>query len=169
MLDLVLLRHGRACAFQGGITDEERHLTDDGIRTFTLAAQGLAQRLSPPVVIISSPYLRARQTARILREELAEVDLDSCLEESDSRLVPEGRELEAAEMALIKASDMGSGTLLLVSHMPMVGRLAGHFLNTPAPSMATGEACSIDLTGERATLNWRLTEAEASIINRTNQ
>ena len=163
MLDLVIIRHGRAAPARGGLPDEDRPLSEEGTDRFQAAARGLSRLLAPPVEIISSPYLRARQTARILREALAEVEKDSILAESDSRLVPGGPEGEIARLALDRALT-AQGTLLLVSHMPMVGRLAGRLLGARPLALATGEACAIRLDGDHGILTWKLPEVAAAMI-----
>ena len=51
-----------------GVADAERPLTPRGRRRFARAARGLAGLVPRPDVLLSSPWLRARQTAEILAE-----------------------------------------------------------------------------------------------------
>jgi phosphohistidine phosphatase len=46
--------------------DADRPLTANGVQTFTAAARGLARLLPAPDVLLSSPALRARQTAALI-------------------------------------------------------------------------------------------------------
>jgi phosphohistidine phosphatase len=64
---LLLVRHGIAAPLGGGIArDEERPLTASGVRRLRQVAAGLVQVAPRPRAILSSPLLRARQTADIL-------------------------------------------------------------------------------------------------------
>ena len=60
---LVLLRHGIAEERSSTKTDDERELTDDGHRRMKEIARGLARLLPKAEAIVSSPLVRARQTA----------------------------------------------------------------------------------------------------------
>jgi phosphohistidine phosphatase len=69
-MDLYIVRHAIAvdhgdAAFPN---DDERPLTPEGIHKFRLASRGLAELGVKPKRIVSSPLLRARQTAEILRD-----------------------------------------------------------------------------------------------------
>ena len=69
---LYLCRHAAAEDARADLRDEERALTPEGIAKFRKAAKGFCA-LEPDVThIVTSPLLRARQTAEILFEALAE-------------------------------------------------------------------------------------------------
>lgn len=71
-MDLYLIRHGHAEPFGFSVaSDAERPLTDEGRDRLNRAAPLMRARGIAPAVILSSPYLRARQTAELLREVLA--------------------------------------------------------------------------------------------------
>lgn len=63
---LLVVRHAIAVP-RGtpGIRDEERPLTPEGESRFREAAKGLARVVDRPDAILTSPWLRARQTAAI--------------------------------------------------------------------------------------------------------
>lgn len=63
---LILIRHAIAME-RGtpGLADDERPLTARGRRRFRSAARGLARLLPPPDRILTSPLVRAAQTARL--------------------------------------------------------------------------------------------------------
>ena len=69
-MDLYLVRH--AIAVERGDPaypwDDDRPLTPEGIHKFRLAARGLEKLEVRPDRILSSPLIRARQTAEILRD-----------------------------------------------------------------------------------------------------
>jgi phosphohistidine phosphatase len=65
-MELLVVRHGIAVDHgTPGLSDAERPLTEEGERKFKEAARGLACLLPPPDVLLSSPLVRARQTADI--------------------------------------------------------------------------------------------------------
>jgi len=72
-MDLYLVRHAIAADRGEGAfpNDDERPLTPEGIHKFRLAARGLSELGMKPGRIVSSPLLRAKQTAEILRDAVA--------------------------------------------------------------------------------------------------
>lgn len=68
-MQVLIVRH--AIALPRGapdVADAERPLTPRGRRRFASAARGLARLVPRPDVLLSSPWLRARQTAEVLAE-----------------------------------------------------------------------------------------------------
>jgi phosphohistidine phosphatase len=61
---LLVIRHAHAAPQTPQLQDADRPLTAEGERRFRAAARGLAQRVTPDV-LLTSPLLRARQTAAI--------------------------------------------------------------------------------------------------------
>lgn len=110
---LWLLRHGEAEAHAR--TDAERPLTSRGRAQVLQAAEQLRQE--PLQSILVSPYVRAQQTAIVLRDAL---DFRGAWHTvpwltPDSELREVLQQLERFEQ----------GPLLLVTHQPLVGALAG--------------------------------------------
>ena len=70
-MKLLLVRHGIALpSGTPGVPDAERALTSRGVKRFRRAAKGLA-RISPRLgAVLTSPLVRARQTAVILADAL---------------------------------------------------------------------------------------------------
>ncbi len=69
-MKLYIVRH--AIAFPHGtpdMPDDERPLTEEGIQKMRQAAAGLRSLEYVPELILTSPLIRARQTADILLEE----------------------------------------------------------------------------------------------------
>lgn len=124
-MDLIIFRHGIAEDQSPDGTDAARALTPEGLRKTQEAAAGLATIIQPPQVILTSPKVRAKQTAAILgrvfkvepRDEpaLADESLDDIL---------------AAIVALREER------VVLVGHEPTLSRLIYRLVTGRAP--ATG-------------------------------
>jgi phosphohistidine phosphatase len=71
-MQLYIVRHGIAIDREDPKcpADPERFLTDEGIEKTRQVAKGVAEVGAVPDLMISSPYLRAWQTAEIFAEEL---------------------------------------------------------------------------------------------------
>jgi phosphohistidine phosphatase len=70
-MEVIFFRHGIAVdQEEWGGDDEDRPLTKAGAGSTKLAAQGLRTLKVQPDVILSSPLVRARQTAEIVQEAL---------------------------------------------------------------------------------------------------
>lgn len=117
MVKLWLLRHGEA--EPNARSDAQRNLTEHGRRQVREAAAHLQGQALQAVLV--SPYVRAQQTADLLCEELAfsgsRVTVSWLTPESDLRHT-------LRELAAYSVDD-----LLLVTHQPLVGNLAGLLLH----------------------------------------
>lgn len=113
---LLIMRHGEAAP---GRPDPERVLTARGRREVARMGDWLAGRDDLPAAhlrLLASPYVRARQTAELVAESLG------CKVEILSILTPDDPPAAVVDWLLEQA---GQGPLMLVSHMPLVGALAG--------------------------------------------
>jgi phosphohistidine phosphatase len=77
MSTLYLVRHAAAEDRSTDQSDEDRALTSEGVRKFRQAARGIVRilREHPPELILTSPLLRARQTAELLAEAFDDVKI----------------------------------------------------------------------------------------------
>jgi phosphohistidine phosphatase len=112
-MKLWILRHGEAQ--NRARTDAERELTDNGrAEVLSSAATLMGQPLR---WIIASPYVRAQQTAELVRQALgfseAVVTVPWLTPDSDPRKVLDNLDLYASD------------NVLVVSHQPLVGSLIG--------------------------------------------
>lgn len=143
-MELYLLRHGDAVdRLTGGYArDEDRPLTDQGKREARAAALALRALDARIAQVISSPLVRAVQTARIVAE-IIEPTRGHTIEHT---LAPGGApEAIAASLDTNGADD----ALLLVGHMPDLGELAGWLAwNEPLATLPfrTGGLCRITAT-----------------------
>lgn len=122
---LVLLRHGNAERPTPDGTDEVRALTARGERQARHIAGLFQQRgwMGQGVRIVSSPLVRAEQTARIVAGALrVEVEIDN-------RLSTHADMPEQIESAIEHAT--AQGVLVLVGHNPTLSLLAHALLESP--------------------------------------
>ncbi|CAI8773743.1 phosphohistidine phosphatase SixA [Pseudomonas sp. MG-9] len=112
-MKLWVLRHGEAEPY-GSRPDSERELTEHGRKEALSSAARLMGK--PLTAIYASPYLRAQQTAQIVREALG--------------FEPEIRTVEwlTPETDPDKVTDqlVSVSNVLLVSHNPLVGNLLSY-------------------------------------------
>src|SRR5689334_4921844 len=113
-MNLYLLRHGLAADLdtQGLTKDADRPLTSKGERKLWKIAEGMKALELRFDVILSSPYLRARQTAEIIAETLHE----SRRVEFSETLTPSGNAKKLVE--LLKELARAQEDVLLVGHEP---------------------------------------------------
>jgi phosphohistidine phosphatase len=155
-MEIYILRHGIAVerGSPGYKKDSDRPLTEDGEDKMHRIAQAMVGTGMRFDLILSSPYVRAEQTAHIVA---AEMDEEVALTDS---LIPGGNILE-----LIKeVNERKPGSVLLVGHEPDLSRLVSLLVtggNDASIELKKGGLCRLaadKLTfGRCATLNWLLT------------
>lgn len=114
---LYLLRHGPAglkSAWEGD--DVDRPLTAKGVRRIEQIAQALAVEELEPDLVLTSPFARADQTARIVAERLGNADVTFV----DERLSP-GFAID--QLCAILDDRPDAEALLLVGHEPDLSTL----------------------------------------------
>jgi phosphohistidine phosphatase len=117
MKQLLLMRHGEAEAAFGADGDFDRPLTPRGRDQARKAAARLRRARACPDLALSSPALRARESATLVASGLG------CLSalHFEPQCYPGAPE---ALLQLIGQTDAGIGTLLLVGHNPGLSALA---------------------------------------------
>src|SRR3954454_15370318 len=118
-MDLYLIRHAHALALgERGITeDEERPLSDEGEKQAAQVAAGLKRRGGRFDLLLSSPLVRARQTADALVE--AGTGLVAEMQTTDL-LAPGGKRRKLAKLLM----DSARVSVGLVGHQPDLGEFA---------------------------------------------
>ena len=119
-MTLGLVRHGRSTG-QG----PESALLPEGAGYVATLGRRLFREGWTPLAAFCSPYLRARETARILLAELASDVAPTHLDELTPDRPPE-RALDA-----LLAHGLPAGRVLVVAHMPILPRLAELLTDEP--------------------------------------
>jgi phosphohistidine phosphatase len=143
-VQLVLLRHGTAVPHGlAGLDDAERPLVADGEREARAAGRALRALKVRPDRVVTSPLVRARQTAQLAAAELGVPSFE------DGALAP-GFDHTALD-GLFARHD--GDCIVLVGHDPDLSRLV-HDLTGAQVSMAKGGVARIDYP--RGELRWML-------------
>jgi phosphohistidine phosphatase len=153
-MEIYLIRH--AIAEERGEEwpdDDLRPLTGNGIKRFEESAEGLLEFEAPPARIITSPLVRAKQTAELVAAAMRQRVTVAVMEElapgyPPSKVLSKVRKLK------------GKGPVALVGHEPDLGHLAAHLLGASRPlPFKKGGMCRIDVVWgrpPRGTLVWFL-------------
>lgn len=158
-MKVYLVRHGIAQERLGGavMNDSQRPLTDEGKAEMKEVAKALKRLNVKPDVVISSPLIRARQTADIIREGL---DCQEELKITDT-LAPG---LNASSVYKFLKQFSHAEEMFLVGHEPDIGMLAvnmmggGREMQLP---FKKGAVCRVDVwdfpPSSPGTLKWLMT------------
>jgi phosphohistidine phosphatase len=166
-MNIYILRHGIAAepGTPGIKTDAERPLIPKGERRLRAAAAAMRKMELSFDLILSSPYLRARQTAEIIAEELK---LKKRLELSDA-LVPSGNAKNLVRQ--LNEWQPAPENVLLVGHEPYLSRLIALLATGNAGAtveMKKGALCKLEAEelefGHCATLVWLLTPSQMELM-----
>jgi len=153
-MNLYLIRH--AIAVDEGEDDSQRPLTDKGKKKMRTIAKGLRELGVEFDLILSSPYVRARETAEIL------VDVFKMKKEVkfSENLVPAGNpNLLMSELDVAANLD----SIAIVGHEPFLTSLIGLLVSDHASvdiTLKKGGVCSLstdDLRAHKASMDWLLT------------
>jgi phosphohistidine phosphatase len=167
-MHIYLMRHGIAVAADDPSIkqDGDRPLTAKGTKRMRRAAQGLRRLKIPFDGILTSPLLRARQTAELVASALGK---EARVEEI-AGLAPESS-VEQLLRGLTRYQDRRH--LLLVGHEPLLSHTAVHLLGGQQPVKFTielkkGSLCCIEIedlpTAKAASLHWLLTPKHLRLL-----
>jgi phosphohistidine phosphatase len=163
-MEVYLLRHGIAEPRGAGRTDAERKLTEEGRQKLRqVLARARAAKVEPSL-ILTSPLIRAVQTAQIAAEVLryqgAIVTADALLPSSSARAV--WRELGA---------HAGEAAVLLAGHEPLLSETASYLVGASrvVVDLKKGALLRIDLevsgAEPRGVIQWLLTPKLAAVAD----
>ena len=141
---LIIIRHAIAVP-RGtpGLADEDRPLTPEGEAKFRETARGLARVVDRPDALLTSPWLRARQTAAIAGAAWK-------IEPRDAAALAGGTFEEHAALLDAYPED---ATVAVVGHEPYVSDLLARLLGARQPErleMKKGGVAVVDLPGRLA-------------------
>jgi phosphohistidine phosphatase len=166
-MDCVLVRHGIAVErdeWEG--SDADRPLTERGAKRVEQMAAGLSRLDVQPTHVLSSPLLRAIETAKIVRRSLrvqAAVQIDDALlpDAAPNRLLSILQDLPR------------ESCVLCIGHEPQLGMTASVFLSGRASAsfpLKKAGACLIQLSippkPGQGVLRWWLTPSQLRAIGR---
>jgi phosphohistidine phosphatase len=167
-MNLYLMRHG--IAVDAGdlniVHDNQRPLSNKGAKRMRRAARGLRRLAIEFDGILTSPILRARQTADIVAATLG---MESRLEEI-SGLAPESS-VEHLLFGLTRYQDREH--LLLVGHQPLLGQTLTSLIDanrevTREFNLRKGSLCRIEIddlsVNKPGTLHWLLTAKQLRLM-----
>lgn len=133
MKTLYILRHAKSCWADASLSDFERPLNERGIKAAPFMGKLMAEKNFQPDLILSSPAVRARQTAMMVKKAgrmQTEIHYDERIyEASPLRL-----------MEIVSEIDNSVESVLLVGHNPgfegLVKFLTGEFQSIPTAALA---------------------------------
>jgi phosphohistidine phosphatase len=166
-MNFFILRHGIAVerGTPGYAKDADRPLTLEGERKLHLIAKAMENLELRFDLILSSPYLRARQTAEVVAGALG---LRKKLDFSDS-LVPDGSPHQLVE--LLNRLKPVPESVLLVGHEPYLSGLISLFVSGKESCLVAlkkGGLCKLTTEslkhGRCATLEWLLTPKQMVLM-----
>jgi phosphohistidine phosphatase len=119
-MNIYIVRHAIAIPRGApGIKDDDRALTEEGVRKMRQAAAGIYALGWIPQIILSSPLVRAWQTAEILMEVFGK----KTKLKNTPALAPSGSRQELYREII--SYDKKYKSLMLVGHQPSLGEIAG--------------------------------------------
>ena len=166
-MDCVLLRHGSAVErdeWEGA--DADRPLTERGVKRVAQVAAGLSRLDVQPTHVLSSPLIRAIETAKIVRRSLrvrpAVQIVDALLPDA-----PPNRLLSILHDLPPEAC------VVCIGHEPQLGMAASVFLSgraTPSFPLKKAGACLIELSippkPGHGVLRWWLTPSQLRVLGK---
>ena len=167
-MQLLVIRHGLAGQREDwerkGRSDALRPLTPGGRKRMRRVAAGLVRLVEKLDLLASSPLVRARQTAEIVKDAFGGPAIDEI-----SALEP--GEPPSAVAAWLAPRSAGASVIALVGHEPGLGALVSWWLAGRGTfiELRKGGACLLELDGAEAgsaRLLWSLTPRQLRRIAR---
>jgi len=127
---VLVIRHAQAVPHGCGVADAERALTSEGARRFRAAAQELVRLVPRPDALLTSPLLRARQTAALVAAAWGDIEP-----------VPDAALASGSIDGMLAVIDLypRGATVALVGHEPTVSALVAKLVG-----VKTGEAIAFE-------------------------
>ncbi len=152
-MKIFIMRHGEAEHFAS--SDAERNLTENGISSSVAVAKAcVEQGFREFDTVLVSPYVRAQQTWKAISKHFNASDVQTC-----DDITPYGQSDDVFYFVCALAETQNLESVLLVSHLPLVGYLTSEFVRDIAPPMfpTSGLACiEFDLERQQGELIWKI-------------
>jgi phosphohistidine phosphatase len=162
-MELYVLRHGIATDSQPGSPDSSRELTDEGREKVAVVAKMARRAGVEPSLILTSPYVRAVQTAKVAA---AEFGYSGPLLRTET-LVPFGTPKGVWDELRDHAKE---SAVLLSGHEPLLSQLVSYLLAAPSLQVEMKKATlvRIDIScnspAPRGALRWMITARLAGLL-----
>ncbi|QBH96999.1 phosphohistidine phosphatase SixA [Limnobaculum zhutongyuii] len=159
-MQVFIMRHGEASYHAD--SDPARNLTERGCKETAQMTRWLRQKIAEIDWVLVSPYVRAQQTLDVVKHEFP-LSSSSTIE-TFSALTPGGDAMLSADYLMTLAQD-GVNSVLVVSHLPLVGYLVSELCGGIYPPMfSTSAVAAITLDAEtgRGSLDWQQTPGSLS-------
>src|SRR5262249_10447119 len=143
-MELYIIRHGLAHPLgqKNDFTDEKRTSTSQGRDRIREIAKGLRKRDVRPELVLTSPLIRAQETAEIVADSLG---VDKQMLVTTPHLAPDS----PFEELLVEIKEKHVESIALVGHEPDLGELAGLIISGEdqvALPLRKGGVCCINIT-----------------------
>ena len=168
-MNLYIVRHGIAIDREDPKcpSDPERYLTEEGLKKTKEVARGFAALVDTPKIFLSSPYIRAKQTAEIF----AEVLKVSKSRIEDTELLLPGAEAAAFYRDLARKKNVES--VVCLGHAPQLDELIASGLGLKKDLTELKKAGIASLVLSRVhppagTLEWLLTPKALRKLGKAN-
>ncbi len=154
-MKVFIMRHGEAEMFAS--SDSERELTQRGIDQSLLVAKACAKQGHQTFdLVLVSPYIRAQQTWKAISQVFAVKD--GRVEKCDD-ITPYGDSEDVYDYVCALAETQSLESILLVSHLPLVGYLTSEFVTDMPPPMfpTSGLVCAdFDAKNGKGEFAWHI-------------
>ncbi|MCG9679574.1 phosphohistidine phosphatase SixA [Vibrio sp. Isolate24] len=148
-MKIFIMRHGEAEHYAA--TDAERALTERGRSASEAVARACAEQgYAQFDKVLVSPYLRAQQTWQEISRSFSAKQIQTCED-----ITPYGESNQVADYVVAIAEVEELASILLVSHLPLVGYLTAELVPDMVPPMfpTSGIVCvDYDLAKRRGEL-----------------
>lgn len=145
---LTLVRHAKSSWSESGLSDRERPLNARGERDAPIMGKRIAEHGIRPSLILTSPAVRARTTAKIIARKL-NYPLEFLQSENDLYLASVDDMLDTLVM-----QDKSFNSLMIVAHNPGLTDFANYLVPGLTNNLPTAGVVSVELDKE----NWSLYE-----------
>jgi phosphohistidine phosphatase len=160
-MDLFFVRHAKAIE-KGDVLDEHRYLTAKGRRDALHVGKVMRRAGVQASAIVTSPLVRAVQTAELIAEGL---HFDEAIEVAPE-LLPNHTAQSVIESTILPRLELGS--VLLVGHEPQLGLILRTLLKSAVPSPRKAAAVHLTLTSteEAAQFRWVVRADQDDLLTR---